>query len=155
MLPGYPPSHVVAAKVVTGELGARLGLSDQDLALVTSVLAAGAHGWRAFECETLDADGTYVGTVRLTTHPAVGTGGTPAAGGIVAAEPGDAERAPKAALRRARPKRSPAQTRVRAALERAAAGAPGAPSDLEWRKGDPERLDEPAPPHDPAAAPGA
>jgi hypothetical protein len=129
--------HVVAAKVATGELGARLGLSDAELAIVTKVLAAGAHGWRAFECETLDADGTYAGTVRLTTHPAV----TPAEtmpGTIVATDPGSEAALPDAAQRRARPKRTPAQFRVRAALGQAA------PSDPESRKGDPERLDSPA-----------
>ena len=128
--------HVVAAKVATGELGARLGLSDAELALVAKVLAGGAYGWRAFECETLDADGTYVGTVRLTTHPAMTrTGrGSP----IIASEPGGEAALPSAAQRRARPKRTPAQTRVRAAL-----GHP-VPSDPECQNGDPGALESPS-----------
>ncbi len=116
--------HVVAAKVATGELGIRLGLSDEDLAVVTRVLAAGAHGWRAFECETLAADGTYVGTVRMTTHPAVGAsaddpGAADAPAEIVARDPGEDDAIPRTASRRARPKRTPAQLRVREALARA------------------------------------
>jgi hypothetical protein len=126
--------HVVAAKVATGELGARLGLDDDELALVLEVLAAGAHGWRAFECETLAADGTYVGTVRLTTHPSARAQG----GGIGARDPGESDAVPGAARRRARPKFSPAQTRVRAALARA-------PSDPERQNSDLERLGETAP----------
>ena len=124
--------HVVAAKVATGELGARLGLSKAELAVVTKLLAAGAYGWRAFECETLDADGTYAGTVRLTTHPAVTPAGAKS-GALVASDPRDEGAVPDAALRRARPKRTPAQSRVRAAL-----GQP-APSDPESQNGDPER----------------
>jgi hypothetical protein len=124
--------HVVAAKVASDELGARLGPSQAELALVAKLLAAGAHGWRAFECETLDADGTYVGTVRLTTHPAVGRSGR---GAIIATDPGGDAALPDAAQRRARPKRTPAQARVRAAL-----GQP-APSDPEHRNGDPEPLE--------------
>ena len=125
--------HVVAAKVVTGELGARLGLGDDELALVTRVLAAGAHGWRAFECETFAADGTYIGTVRLTTHPAVAGRGE-----IMARDPGAEEAVPDAALRRARPKTTPAQARVRAMLARAT-------SDPERQNSDPESLAEAAP----------
>jgi len=46
---GKTLGHAVAAKVVTGELGARLERGGDELALVTRVLAAGALGWRAFE----------------------------------------------------------------------------------------------------------
>src|ERR1700723_3752385 len=102
-------SHVVAAKVASGELGVRLGLPDDELGVVMAVLAAGAFGWRAFECETLDADGTYVGTVRLTTHPAVGAGA--ARIGVAALDPCVEEATPAAAQRRARPKSTPAQGR--------------------------------------------
>ena len=126
--------HVVVAKVATGELGARLGLGDDELALVTRVLAAGAHGWRAFECETLAADGTYIGTVRLTTHPAV----TGRGGEIVARDPGEEEAVPSAARRRARPKTTPAQARVRAVLARAT-------SDPERQNSDPGSLAEATP----------
>jgi len=126
--------HGVVAKVATGELGARLGLGDDELALVTRVLAAGAHGWRAFECETLAADGTYIGTVRLTTHPAV----TGRGGEIVARDPGEEEAVPSAARRRARSKTTPAQARVRAVLARAT-------SDPERQNSDPGSLAEAAP----------
>ncbi|HUZ72672.1 MAG TPA: hypothetical protein VMU87_06785, partial [Stellaceae bacterium] len=112
-----------------------LGLGDDELALVVGLLAAGAHGWRAFECETLDTDGTYVGTVRLTTHPAAGRG---RAAPMIVPVAGDDEPAPGAALRRARPKRTPAQRRVASALA-------GAASDPAWRNGDSEPLADPAP----------
>jgi hypothetical protein len=128
--------HVVAAKVASGEMGVRLGPSQAELVVVAKLLAAGAYGWRAFECETLDADGTYVGTVRLTTHPAARSAGR-GAGAIVAADPTSDVALPDAARRRARPKRTPAQARVRAVL-----GHP-APSDPESRNGDPETLETP------------
>lgn len=129
--------HVVAAKIATGELGDRLGLSKAELAVVTKLLAAGAYGWRAFECETLDADGTYAGTVRLTTHPAVTPAGAQR-GALVASDPRSEVAIPDAAARRARPKRTPTQSRVRAALGHAA------PSDPDGQNGDPERQDSAA-----------
>lgn len=139
--------YVVAARVASGELGTRLGLSDHDLAVVTLVLATGAHGWRAFECETLDPDGTYVGTVRLTTHPAAGAG--KALPGVVIVHGHDEDPAPAAARRRARPKRTPAQRRVQAALD-----AAGTPSDPARRQSDPERLEgDPASRETPVPAP--